>query len=179
VKWRKNIFVTGPSRSGKSTVISRIVERLDKGATGFFTTEIRDGARRVGFSITTLQGNRGILAHQDLAAGPRLGKYRVNLEDLEKIAVPSMVPDSTMEIVVVDEVGKMECFSELFRKRLLQVLDSENVVLGSIALRGDNFIEKIKTRPDVQLLPLSEKTRDLLPKIILDKISAIWQEVNS
>ncbi len=49
----KNILITGPPRSGKSTLIEKLVRRIGRPATGFFTREIREGGKRVGFSIDT------------------------------------------------------------------------------------------------------------------------------
>jgi len=62
----KNIFVTGPPRCGKSTLIERLILKIGKPATGFFTREIREKGRRIAFSITTLDGKRGVLAHKNM-----------------------------------------------------------------------------------------------------------------
>jgi nucleoside-triphosphatase THEP1 len=158
----RNIFVTGPPRCGKSTLIQRVVGRIQKPMTGFFTREIREGDRRVGFSITTLDGKKGVLAHQDTRSRFRVGKYGVNLDHIDQIAVPSMLPGKVDEIVVIDEIGKMECFSPLFRQTLVKVLDSENPVIGSIAVKGDKFIQRVKKREDVLLVHVTEKNRDEL-----------------
>ena len=130
--------------------------------TGFFTREMRQKGKRVGFSITTLDGKEGVLAHQDTKSRFRVGKYGVNLEHIDQIAVPSMLPTKADEILVIDEVGKMECFSSLFRQTLLNVLDSDNSVIGSIALKGDEFIQKIRERADVLLIHMTENNRDEL-----------------
>jgi len=165
-----NILVTGPPRSGKSTLIEKVVQRISRPATGFFTQELRDKGRRVGFSITTLQGKTGVLAHQGIRSAFRVGKYGVNLEDLDQIAVPSMLPSRPDQIVVVDEIGKMECFSRLFKETLIEVLSSDNLVIGSVAMKGDRFIQSIKKRDDVSLVSISENSRDLALKLFLKKI---------
>ena len=155
-----NILFTGLPGCGKSTIIEKIVRRISRPSTGFFTREIREKGRRVGFSITTLDRQDGVLAHIDIRSRIRVGRYGVNLRDIDKIAVPSMVPENNNVIVVVDEIGKMECFSGLFRQSLMKVLDSTNTVVGSIALKGDAFIAAIKKRPDTLLISVSEKNRD-------------------
>ncbi len=158
----KNLLVTGPPRCGKSTLIETVVSRIDAPLTGFFTCEIREKGRRAGFKIVTLDGREGVLAHEKIKAKARVGKYRVNLVDLDKIAVPSMIPSRPDQIVVIDEIGKMECLSSLFRQTLLQTLDSPNRVIGSIALKGGLFIRGIKTRRDVTLIDMIEDDRDAL-----------------
>jgi nucleoside-triphosphatase THEP1 len=167
----KNIMLTGPPRCGKSTVIEKFVQQFHKPITGFFTREIREKERRVGFSIITLDGKEGVLAHEENKSKRRVGKYGVNIDDLERIAVPSMIPAKPDQIVIIDEIGKMECFSLLFRETLIQTLDSPNLVIGSIAQKGNPFIEKIKKRKDVLLVTVSEKNRDYLIGSLLQQIS--------
>jgi nucleoside-triphosphatase len=154
---RNNILVTGPPGCGKSTVIENVVRNLARPATGFFTREIRQQSVRKGFEVVTLDGKRGMLAHVSLEGPFRVGKYCVTLEGLERIAIPSMIPTTPDEIVVIDEIGKMECLSKLFRETLIRVLDAANPVLGSIAAKGDAFIEAIKVRQDVLMLEVSRE----------------------
>ena len=158
----KNILLTGPSRCGKSTLIEKVVERIQKPMTGFFTSEIREEGKRIGFSITTLNGENGVLAHQKIRGKYRVGRYGVNLHDIDRIAVPSMLPNQSNMIIVIDEIGKMECFSSLFRQTLMNILDSENPIIGTIAQKSDRFIQKIKEREDILLIHVSEKNRDEL-----------------
>ena len=169
---KKNILLTGPPRSGKSTLIESVIERIEEPVTGFFTREMREGGERVGFSINTVEGREGILAHKSVRSRYRVGRYGVNLKDIEDIAVPAMIPSMHEEIVVIDEIGKMECFSRLFRETLSQVLDSSNRVLGSIALRGDTFIEAIKLREDVMVVQVTIQNRVILMSQLLDTLKA-------
>ena len=165
-----NILVTGPPRSGKSTLIEKVVQKISRPATGFFTQELREKGRRVGFSITTIEGKTGVLAHQSIRSTFKVGKYGVNLEDLDQIAVPSMLPSTLDQIVVVDEIGKMECFSRLFKETLLKVLSADNLVIGSVAIKGDRFIQSIKQRDDVSLVSITEKTRDAALQLFFEKL---------
>jgi nucleoside-triphosphatase THEP1 len=169
---KKNILLTGPPRSGKSTLIEAVIGRIKEPVTGFFTREMREGGERVGFSINTVEGREGILAHKGMKSRYRVGRYGVNLKDIEDIAVPAMIPSMPEEVVVIDEIGKMECFSRLFRETLSQVLDSPNRVLGSIALRGDTFIEAMKLREDVMVVQVTVRERGILLEQLLDTLKA-------
>ena len=157
----RNVLFTGAPGCGKTTLIEKIVKRSRSPKTGFFTKEIREKGQRVGFSLKTLKGKAGVLAHIDIDSPFKVGKYGVNVEDIERIAVPAMIPDKEDQMVVIDEIGKMECFSVLFKETLIQTLESHNPVLGSIALKGDRFITKIKKRKDVHLIRIDEKNREL------------------
>jgi len=165
----KNLFLSGPPGIGKTTIIQKTIGKLFVAATGFYTREIREGSRRVGFSIITLDGKEGILAHVRAKGKFKVGRYTVNIEDIERLAVPAMTPKSPQELIVIDEVGKMECFSEAFRNALVGALDSPNTVLGTIAARGTNCIESIKRRDDLTILAINLHNRNALP----DKLAAM------
>lgn len=170
---KRNLFVTGPPRCGKSTLIQNVLAKLNGPATGFFTREMREGGERVGFSINTVDGREGILAHKSMRSRCRVGKYGVNLKDIDDIAIPAMIPSGHEEIVVIDEIGKMECFSPLFRETLIEVLDSPNRVFGSIALRGNPYIEAVKRREDVLAITVTIQNRDILVNELLDALKAL------
>jgi nucleoside-triphosphatase len=169
---KSNILITGPPRCGKSTLIEAVIEGIEGPVTGFFTREMREGGQRVGFSVNTLDGREGILAHKSMRSRYKVGRYGVNLKDIEDIAVPALIPSERKEIIVIDEIGKMECFSALFRGTLIEVLESPNRVLGSIALRGDAFIEAIKRREDVMVVEVTIRDRGVLVNQLLDTLRA-------
>jgi len=166
----KNILLTGPPRCGKSTLVEKLVARIKRPMTGFFTREIREGGERVGFAITSLDGKEGLLAHRGSRSKIRVGKYRVNLDALDQIAVPSMIPSKADQIILIDEIGKMECFSSLFRETLVKTLDSPNPVIGSIALKGTPFIEDLKKRADILLVEVDERNRNSLVQFLLETV---------
>lgn len=124
----------------------------------------------MGFSINTLDGREGILAHENVKSQLRVGKYGVNLKDIEAIAVPAMIPSRKGEIVVIDEIGKMECFSRLFKETLIRMLGSSNRMIGSIAEKGTPFIQRIKKRDDVNVIEVTARNRDLLVDQLLDSL---------
>ncbi len=152
-------------------MIEKLVKKIQRPVIGFFTREIKEKGSRVGFAIITLDGKEGILAHEESKSPRRVGKYGVNIDELDRIAVPSMIPSTADQIVIIDEIGKMECFSPLFRETLIKTLDSANPVIGSIAQKGNPFIEKIKERKDVLLVTVSEKNRDSLSADLFEQIS--------
>ena len=174
---KTRILLTGLPGSGKSTLVKKVVASLRRPTTGFITEEIREKGRRTGFSIVTLDGRKGILAHEKLKSSCRVGRYGVSMEDLEKIAIPSMIPETSADLVVIDEIGKMECFSSLFKKKVTEILDTHPYVLGTIALKGNAFIEKIKNRNDVDLIPVTPENRNLLVGIIQEKLDLPHEDV--
>ena len=86
---RKNILLTGKPGTGKTSAIRSIVRELDPSSiAGFWSKEIREDGRRVGFAIETISGKLGTLAHVNLKQGPKVSKYRVNIADIDSIICP-------------------------------------------------------------------------------------------
>jgi nucleoside-triphosphatase len=160
-----NILLTGYPSSGKTTVITRLLAFGDFDAGGFYTEEIRKGNTRTGFKIATLDGQEAILAEVGFRSKHRVGKYGVNVEGIERVAVKALETAlESKELIIIDEIGKMECYSARFRDVVLACLDSAMPVVATIAKRGDRFIESIKKRPDVIIYEVTPATRDGLPE---------------
>ena len=172
----RNLLVTGRPGVGKTTLIRRLVERpIPRKVVGFFTQEVREGGTRTGFSIETLDGKRGVLASVDMTSGPRVGKYRVNIRDLERIGVPCIEEGlACSDLLVIDEIGKMELFSERFRYAVMKAFDSRTRVLATIKLGGGDFVRRLTKRPDTEVLRLTETNRgeslDLLLQFALGRM---------
>lgn len=167
---KKNIFITGAPSSGKTTAIKKIIELIDSPVKGFYTEEERSGDRRTGFRMNTLYGRNGYLAHQNIDSPFKIRRYGVSIENIESIAVPSIAPENGV-IITLDEIGKMECFSELFKTAAAGALNSECIVIGTITLGGTDFIYSLKERQDIDIIELTPDNRDAIPDIILRRIN--------
>jgi nucleoside-triphosphatase len=169
LSFKKNIFVTGPPSSGKTTVIRKVVDLLTVRARGFYTEEERLNDRRVGFLMHSLDGKKGYLAHQDIPSEYHIRRYGVSIANIESIAVPAITPN-TEQVIILDEIGKMECFSQKFIEAAKQALDSHCIVIGTITLGGSDFILEVKQRSDIEVIEVTLENRDRLPGVIIKKI---------
>lgn len=172
---KKNIFLTGAPSSGKTTVIKKVIAGLGCAAHGFYTEEERVMGRRVGFLMKTLDGKSGYLGHEKISSEFHVRRFGVSIENIEGIAVPAITPVNG-SVTILDEIGKMECFSSAFKKAAVTALDSPGIVVGTITLGGDDFIQGIKNRADIELIEVTADDRDLLPDRILRKISELLKE---
>jgi len=164
-----NILITGKPGVGKTTLIRKLIEELNLDAGGFYTQEMRIGGRRVGFKIITLDGEESILAHVDIKSPYRVSKYGVNLEGLEKVGVESIWRAlEENDIVVIDEIGKMELFSPRFKEAVNSALNSDKIVLATILLAPNPYTDKIKRRQDVKLFYLTQENRGKIKEEIKD-----------
>ena len=164
-----NIFLTGAPSSGKTTVIKKVIKGLEKPANGFFTEEKKASGKRVGFLMKTLKGEEAYLAHQDIESEFHIRRYGVSIENIEKIAIPSIEPRGD-NIIILDEIGKMECFSEAFKKAAQRALGAPNIVVGTITFGGSDFILEVKKRSDIRIMEVTPDNRDGLPDTILEYI---------
>jgi nucleoside-triphosphatase len=157
----KNLLVTGPPGCGKTTLVRKVVQDLGTlPMAGFYTEEIREGRERVGFALIGLDGRRGVLSHVTVRGPHRVGRYGVDIAGFESFLQGLHMTDPAPCLVVFDEIGKMECISDLFRELVRECLDSPVPFLATIALRGTPPIERIKVRPDVKLFSMSHENRD-------------------
>lgn len=173
-----NYLVTGPPRSGKTTVIERTLDRLtDAGVTagGLYSPEIRVDGERVGFDLVDVAtGERATLAHVDRESGPAVGNYRVDVDSVDDLAGQALSHAGTdADLFVVDEIASMQLHSDVFVTELESLLDSDVPVLA--ASQSDSqfpFVEELKNRQDVQLYRVTPETREVLPARLAGRLTS-------
>ncbi len=160
------ILLTGLPRCGKTTAVMKIIANLNRDKiAGFYTQEICAGGVRKGFSWQRLDGVTGTLAHIDIKGPFRVGKYGVDVAGFEKSVVQILNIEKTdTQLFVIDEIGKMECFSKEFVAAIRRLFKSDKSVLATVALKGTGLISEVKDYSDTKLFNLtrhnSEKTID-------------------
>lgn len=162
------LLLIGPPQCGKTTVVQRVVEAFPGRAAGFYTQEVRERGRRVGFEIVTLGGEKAWLSHVDFPGPRRVGKYGVNLESLHRVALPAMAPGPGIDLIVIDEIGKMECLSRRFIEAMERLWTVDVPLLVTVAAKGAGYIEQIKGKPDALLIMVTPANRDHLPGRLLE-----------
>jgi len=173
-----HLFITGTPGSGKTTLIKSLIPYL-KNSCGFFTEEIRESGQRIGFKIKTLDGQEEILAHQDFKSSYRVSKYGVDLQGLERVIRNLHKQIVHSQVVVIDEIGKMEWGLNLFRDFVKNLLNSNKKIIATISEKGKDF-EEIKRRKDIFLFRLNkENFKDIFRKVVLAKDVLSSQQLRS
>ena len=169
---QKNILITGLPKSGKSTLLKKLISNLEN-KVGFVTNEIRENGERTGFEIETHLGEKSILASVNFQTDFQVSKYFVDIGNLERMI--SKITDFNNEnILYLDEIGQMELFSENFKKLALKYLDSSNICIATISkIFSNDFTDQIKKRDDVILIEITEENRDSMEQFLIKLIGKI------
>ena len=169
---KNNILLTGQPGIGKTTLIKKLAEELkDMHPFGFYTSEIREAGIRKGFELNSFEGQRSLLAHVDILSPCRVSKYGVNLENFEKFLDSlTKCTDRAQSVVIIDEIGKMECFSDTFRSLVHDSLNAASLLVATVAQKGSGLIADIKKRDDIELFEVKLGNRDALAAELIKKI---------
>lgn len=165
-----NLLITGRPGSGKTTLIRHLAERFaDCSPVGFYTIEVREGGVRVGFDLVSLTGERRPLARTSFPGPCRVGRYGVDISGFEEFlsSVPFFAPEA--RLVIIDEIGKMECCSGTFRRVVREVLDATTPCVATIAERGVPGLDRVRARADVRVVEVTVANRaHLLPDLEME-----------
>ena len=170
---RRVVLLTGRSGVGKTTAIRHAAELLDDlEIRGFYTEEVRDEeGRRTGFRALPFgrDGPGRLIASTDVRGGPRVSKYEVDVEAVDAVS-DAHLPAGDADAVFVDEIGKMECYSDRFVARVRELVTSEVPMAATVARRGGGLIREVKEVPDSVLVEVTVDNRDRLPHRIAERI---------
>ena len=168
--------LTGPPGCGKTTAVLKvknILERSNVKIDGMYTEEIRVSGRRVGFKVVRIATNEsGVMAHVDFRSPYRVGRYCVDIKALDNIGVAGILGGlDYAQVVVVDEVGPMELYSNSFINAVKKVLSSSIFAVLTVHYRASHpIVHEVKKAAGDRLIVLNENNRDKVPQDISRQI---------
>jgi nucleoside-triphosphatase len=171
--FKEKISLTGRPGVGKTTLIERALAGARLSVGGILGKEILVCGHRVGFSLTDLAtGREGVLAHLHQRIGPKVGRYTVNLETLEKLAIPAILSAvDSKDLVVIDEFAPMELASPRFVPAVETAWASDKgVLIATHATLDHPLVHRI--RQESHLLRVKVSNRDRL----VDELRAILRQ---
>lgn len=167
----KHILITGSPGIGKTTLVKRLFEEAAVlHPVGFYTEEIREGGIRRGFRLVSHDGRESILSHVDIRSPYKVGKYKVDVSGFDRFLDTLRILKSDSGLVIIDEIGKMECFSRKFLSLLNELLHSETRLFATISQKGSGSIAEIKQRQDAKLFVMTHHNRDTMIAQILEDL---------
>ena len=157
----KVLLLSGKPGTGKTSLIKEAIDRVKIEAGGFYTQEIRSAGVRQGFKIITLDGKEAILAHINISSPYQVSKYNVDIDSLNEVGIPAIQQALKQnDLIVIDEIGKMELLSLQFQEVVLQAIQSGKKILGTIMFTSHPFADEVKRRPEVITLVVSGANRN-------------------
>jgi len=168
------LLVTGRPGCGKTTLCEKIAAHLKargERVGGVISKEMKIEGSRVGFKLQNLEtGEEGVLAHIH-GRGPRIGRYRVNLQDLERIGAGAIEQAIAGErFIIIDEIGPMELLSRRFVEAINTAFGTKLDVLATIHHRSQHpLVKELKARAGVELLILDERNREKVFEEIVNR----------
>lgn len=180
------IGITGMPSVGKTQTLIKIIEFLEKhgyALGGMVTEPIIEKKKRVGFTVRDWQtGAKEVFAHIDYDTKEKVGKYGVDLPALERVGVPAIekaIADEEINIIIIDEIGKMEMLSERFCEMVIEALDSDKPIMVTLHKKSRTpLLQDVRRRDDIRILEVTPVNRNLLPykieKILEEKLPPLF-----
>jgi len=169
------VGITGKPKIGKSTIIKEEIQRLKAegiAVGGMLTSDIHKSGRRVGFSIEDINsGVMGILAHVH-QGGPKVGKYGVNIIDLDSIGANSIkdaVASLDIAVIFVDEIGPMELKSMRFITAVEEAIKSDKHLIVSVHQKSEHELVR-RIKDDFEIIAVTEENRAEIAMILSEKV---------
>jgi len=180
------IGITGMPSVGKTKTLLKIIEKIEKTGykiEGMVTEPIVESKKRVGFYVMDwLTKDKEVFAHLSLDVKDKIGKYGVNVTALEKVGIPAIekaISDETINVIIIDEIGKMEMLSEKFCEVVIEALDSDKPILVTLHKKSRSpLLQDVRRRDDIRILEVTPVNRNLLPykieKILAEKLPPLY-----
>lgn len=157
----RHIFLTGDKRVGKSTLIQNYLNGFAGKVGGFRTVRTRDVYGR--FSVHLIRPGEACGEENLLFLCPApMNDDRV-VARFEELGCAAL-RDTACDLILMDELGPAEVQAERFQRKVLEILDGEVPVIGVIQKAGSEFLDRIKTHPNVDMIEVTLENRELLAK---------------
>lgn len=175
-----NFFVTGTPKTGKTTLIMKLVEELKKRGLkvgGFVSPENKEHGTREGFHVVDIETGKTAVLASVTGGGPKISKYHVRIKSFESVAVPAMKKVDKYDVFILDEIGRMEMKSNKFIELLDDVFDSPTPVIAiinedyveSYGFSGETLILTRTNREGVYLELVHKATKEYVKKKVKRK----------
>ena len=144
---------------------------------GFYTEEVRCiNRKRIGFDVVSVHGTdrvplARVLPPNSMSRGPKVSKYTVDIDSFECNAmslINQVQSTGRIDIMVLDEIGKMELFSHRFKAQVSKLFELQDIVLlCTVPLKSMPFVSALKARADCELFKVTTDNRhSLLPHLV-------------
>lgn len=142
------ILLTGRNRSGKTTLLLKLIGRANN-KRGLVAQEVRKDGERIGFDLVDSEGNTSPLARTGKQTPYPVGRYFVDVEALDSFIEP-LFTFGPKELLYIDEIGQMQLYSSRFKELVTEYLDADNDCICTItSIYEDEFVKSVRGRQGI------------------------------
>lgn len=161
----KHLMICGRVGVGKSTLISRLLEVIDRPVYGY-KTKIMNRREDDFREIYIFRGGDSEMRMTEAnhLADCDERRHLVKTELFETLGAPYIRQSGTDGVILMDELGFMERNCREFTSAVLEALDGDTPVIGAVKAGHEDveFLQKIKNHPNVDLFEITPENRDEL-----------------
>ena len=163
------VGISGLPGAGKTFALLKVIEMLEADGLrvgGMLTEPIVLRNRREGFYVMDwVTKEKRVLASKDIESKTTVGRFGVDLAALEEVGVAALRnATASCDVIVIDEIGKMEAESPTFIQAVKDALDADKPLLLTLHKKSRNpLLQDIRRRDDVRILEVTQVNRNLLP----------------
>ena len=97
-------------------------------------------------------------------------------EVFDRCGVMILADAENCDLILMDEIGKIERKALVFTKRVLELLDGDVPVFGVLRKEGSTPLqEQIRNHPNVQLIEVTEENRDRLATELVQMLRRVTE----
>ncbi len=189
---KPKIGITGLPNVGKTATLAAICRKLERDdfvVGGMITRAYRPppGDERIGFYVENWEtGEKEVFSSKEFDTKFKTetddGVYYVDTDPLDRIGVKSIldsIEDEEVDIIIIDEVGKMEMHSEAFNAAVKKALDCPKPIIMTLHKKSRNpLLQDLRRRDDVRILEVTAVNKNLLPykieKLLKDHLQTTY-----
>lgn len=170
-----HILITGERNVGKSTIVEKIMSRIDVQPTGFITRpHFDDQNKLVGFvMMEPSMNNKGKFEHNQIIGHTGGVDWEACPETFDNYGV-SLLETTMLQkntIILMDELGFFESDAKIFQEKVMACLDQNEIqVIAVVKKAQSDFLDAIRSHPNAELYYVDHSNRDLLPEMLVSKI---------
>ncbi len=101
-----------------------------------------------------------------LTGEPRVGKTSTIKKIIDKAL-------ATKPLIIVDEIGPMQAYSEPFKKAIMDILASSRPLLATIALEPHPWLDELKQQKGVELYTLNPENQKQIIDTLTDRLKSL------
>ena len=159
----RHIFVTGDKRVGKSTLLRAYLDRF-QGKVGGFSTIRTDGVYGGRFSVHLVTPGGKPTEENLLFLCPPPKDDAAVAARFEELGCAALADSKDCDLLLMDELGPTETKAEKFQQAVLDALDGDIPIIGVLQKAESEFLDRVRTHPNVDVIELTLENRELLSR---------------